>query len=96
MRVKIEYYSAAQKTQSVLYYNGLSEKNQRHFLALEYNRLGVGSQRYLSEMYHCSRTRIRRGVAELCKLTAQNQPADYSFQREPGGGAKKKKCVSPT
>ena len=96
MRVKIECDSAAQKTQSVLYYSGLSEKNQRHFLALEYNRFGVGSQRYLSEVYRCSRTRIRRGVAELCKMTAQNQPADYTSQRRPGGGAKKKKWVSPT
>ena len=92
MRVKIDYYSPENKERSLSYYAGLSEKNQRHFVALEYLRLGPGSQRYFAAVYSCSRTRICRGSKELNSLLAENQTADYTRQRAKGGGVKKKSC----
>jgi hypothetical protein len=90
MRVKINYYSAAAALAKVRYYQSLSEKQQRHFLGMEYISLGRGSKLYLSKMYKCSRSRIDLGYEELLLLEAIEGVADYSRQRKSGGGAKKK------
>jgi hypothetical protein len=34
-----EYYDACFKTKQLYYYGGLSEKQQRHFLGMEYERV---------------------------------------------------------
>lgn len=70
------------------YYEHLPEKQARHFLAQEYLDLGKGSQRYLSEVFGCSRQTIRKGVNEL---NTPDFAPDYSRQRSEGGGRKKKK-----
>ena len=72
----------------VLYYKSLPEKARRHFLALEYKRLGKGSQRYLSEIFNCSRKTITKGMKELSESSGES--IDYSYQRKKGGGRKKK------
>jgi len=72
----------------VLYYKSLPEKARRHFLALEYERLGKGSQRYLSEIFSCSRKTITKGMKELSE--SSGELIDYSYQRKKGGGRKKK------
>lgn len=70
------------------YSQGLREKERRHFLALQYKRLGRGSQRYLAEVFSCSRITITHGCRELEQGLAEG--LDYSRQRRPGGGRKKK------
>lgn len=95
MRRKIEYYTAATTSAKVHYYQGLSEKHQRHFLGLEYLILGRGSKLYLSKVYKCSRSRIALGHAEILALHTTEGVADYTWQRKAGGGAKKKKLPSP-
>ena len=87
-RSKLSYYTEELKLEKQKYYRGLSEKAQRHFLGQEYLSLGAGSQRYLSEVFSCSRHRIRRGTLEV---NTPNFKADYSGQRKSGGGRKKKK-----
>jgi DeoR/GlpR family transcriptional regulator of sugar metabolism len=74
------------------YYANLPEKQRRHFLAMEYERLGRGSKRYLARVFGCARQTIRKGVREL---SAQNYEADYTRQRVAGGGRKKKKPPLP-
>ncbi len=69
------------------YYQSLSEKQRRHFLAMEYERLGQGSRRYLARVFGCARQTIRKGERELAQ---SNYQTDYSRQREVGGGRKKK------
>jgi hypothetical protein len=86
-RVKVEYYSSSERSVQVQRYQTLSEKQQRHFLGFEYKRLGAGSQRYLSEVFRCSRVRIRKGYQEI---EAGLSPSD-TRQRKVGGGRKKKK-----
>ena len=69
------------------YFRSLPEKQRRHFVAMQYLQLGEGSQHYLSELFGCSRQTIVTGVKEL---KASDYKIDYSYQRKPGGGRKKK------
>lgn len=46
MRVKKEYYEADFLEKQVSYYRSLPEKQRRHFLAMEHQRLGKDSKRY--------------------------------------------------
>lgn len=73
----------------LLYYKSLPEKARRHFLALQYEQLGIGSQRYLAEVFSCSRKTITKGKLELS--STPQEELDYSWQRKKGGGRKKKK-----
>ena len=65
--------------------SSLPEKQRRHFVANQYIQLGFGSQRYIAEVFKCSRITITKGVLEL-----KAEEIDYSRQREQGGGRKKK------
>ena len=71
------------------YYKNLPEKSRRHFLAIEYASLGIGSQRYIAGIFGCCRKTIIRGGKEL--KAAELTGIDYSWQGKAGGGAKKKK-----
>jgi len=82
-------YQESELVQKLTYYNNLPEKARRHFLALEYTRLGRGSQRYLAEVFSCSRCTIIKGSRELA--SHEGGVIDYSRQRKAGGGRKKKK-----
>ena len=69
------------------HYDSLPEKASRHFLAMEFERLGKGSKSYLARVFECSRRRVHRGVLEL-------RDASYCIgteeQRRKGGGRKKR------
>ncbi|MGI8543810.1 MAG: hypothetical protein ACR2MD_10085 [Aridibacter sp.] len=82
------YYEADFLEKQLSYYRSLPEKQRRHFLAMEFERLGEGSKHYLARVFGCGRQTIRKGLRELAE---SNYEADYSRQREIGGGRKKKK-----
>lgn len=86
-RIKVSYYSPLERTVQLERYHTLSEKQQRYFLGFEYKRLGVGSQHYLSEVFSCSRMRIRRGLKEI---ESGGLSSDNHRQRKVGGGRKKR------
>lgn len=86
-RPKISYYTESLKSQKQKYYKALSEKAKRHFLGQEYLSLGEGSQRYISEVFSCSRQTIRKGVLEV---QSPDFNPNYEKQRKKGGGRKKK------
>ena len=88
MRVKKEYYEADFLEKQVNFYRSLPEKQRRHFLAMEHQRLGKDSKRYLSRVFGCHWLTIERGLAELSE---SNYQVDYSRQRKAGGGRKKTK-----
>ena len=88
MRRKKEHYESDFVEKQLNHYASMLEKQRRHFLAMEYLRLGVGSQRYLASVFNCSRKTILKGVRELSE---NNYEADYSRQRVAGGGRKKKR-----
>ena len=72
----------------VAFAEGLPEKPRRHFLALQYKQLGEGSQRYLAEIFNCSRITITTGVQEI--EGSDGSTFDYGRQRKAGGGRKKR------
>jgi hypothetical protein len=86
-RSRKTYYSEALKVQKQAYYSALPEKAKRHFLGQEYLSLGEGSQRYLAEVFKCSRQTIKKGTDEVQSLSFN---PNYERQRVKGGGRKKK------
>jgi hypothetical protein len=81
-------YKAEELPALVAFANGLPEKARRHFLALQYKHLGEGSQRYLAEIFNCSRITITNGLRELAE--SDESTFDYNRQRQEGGGRKKR------
>lgn len=72
------------------YFGQLSEKDKRHYAALEVQKLGFGGKKYISEILNISRPRIDRGILDLTDKKRYEQiPVDK--QRRIGGGRKKKK-----
>jgi len=86
-RQKIKFYDEATVEYQLKYYQTLTEKQRRYFLAFEYLKLGNGSQHYLAEIFGCSRQTIVDGVKEVL---APDFVPDYTRQRCVGGGRKKK------
>jgi transposase len=58
-------YSTHIEEQMRLFFDTLSEKDQRRYAALEARKLGLGGQKYMAEMLGCNRETIRRGLAEF-------------------------------
>ena len=87
MRRKKEYYESDFVEKQLNYYRRLPEKQRRHFLAMEYERLGIGSKRYLAGVFKCDRKTINKGLRELSE---NNYQSDYTRQRVAGGGRKKR------
>ena len=81
------YYEADFLEKQLSYYASLPEKQRRHFLAMEYERLGLGSKRYIARIFSCHRQTINKGLWELAE---NNYETDYTWQREAGGGRKKR------
>jgi len=79
-------YREEELTLLVNYSQSLAEKSYRHFIALQYKRLGHGSQEYISKVFNCCRKTITKGCKELNSC----EEIDYSKQRKAGGGRKKK------
>ena len=80
--------------QMKLFYNGLAERDRRHYVAVEAEKLGYGGKAYISELFGANYRTINRGVLEL------NSPDLYSAlpegkQRATGGGRKKKRFINP-
>ena len=65
MRRKKEHYESDFVEKQQNYYASLPEKQRRHFLAMEFERLGVGSQRYIARVFGAARQTIRKGLREL-------------------------------
>jgi hypothetical protein len=58
-------YSTHIEEQLRLFFDTLSEKDQRRYAALEARKLGSGGQKYMAEELGCSRETIRRGLIEF-------------------------------
>lgn len=52
----------------ILYFSQLSEKDKRHYAALEATKLGDGGKTYLCKLFGISQRRIRTGEKELNDL----------------------------
>jgi len=70
------------------YYNHLPEKEQRHYAALEVQKLGHGGKRYIGGLLGISQKTLRKGERELKDPTFYKQ-VPVGRQRRTGGGRKK-------
>jgi hypothetical protein len=74
------------------FYETLSEKDRRRYVAVEAQRLGHGGITYVAHVFGCSERTIERGLAELAALP--RDPAAGRVRR-PGGGRKKRSHPRP-
>lgn len=75
-------YTPEIEAQMLTFFNTLSEKDKRHFAALESRKLGHGGQVYIAEILKTSVTTIQRGLKEI---DSQNLPPKDRTRRVGGG-----------
>lgn len=51
------------------HFHALSEKDQRHYAAVEAAKLGHGGITYIANLFGCSRQTVATGIEELKKTT---------------------------
>ncbi len=66
------------------YYDGLNEKEKRHYAAVEAVKLGHGGKTYIASIVKCDRKTVAKGIKELDKLALSSGRI-----RKTGGGRKK-------
>ena len=49
------------------FYKSLSEKDKRHYSAIEASKLGHGGISYIAELFGCTRQTVSAGLEELKK-----------------------------
>jgi len=62
-----KYYDSEVEEYMVLLFENLSEKDRRHYAAVEAKKLGHGGISYISLLFGISERTIARGLAELSK-----------------------------
>ena len=67
------------------FFETLSERDKRHYAALEAKKVGYGGQLYMESVLGCTARTIQRGQAELAS-NKNEIPAGRI--RRPGGGRK--------
>jgi hypothetical protein len=72
-----------------LFYSRLSEKDRRHYAAMEAIKLGRGGTNYISELLGLDKASLIQGKRELTHPAEFGQIPPHR-QRRPGGGRKKK------
>ena len=70
------------------YYKNLSEKDRRHYAALEAIKLGRGGTNYISRVLRLDKKILIKAKDELRSPTLLEQ-IPVGKQRRPGGGRKK-------
>ncbi|MEJ7679568.1 MAG: hypothetical protein WKG06_47610 [Segetibacter sp.] len=88
----IAEYSDKTKMLMQLHYSRLSEKDRRHYAAVEAIKLGHGGVSYISKVLAVDRNTIIQGKKELMAL-AEYQQIPEDKQRRPGGGRKKRQNI---
>ena len=73
-----------------LFYRYLSEKDRRHYAAMEAIKLGRGGTNYISELLGLDKASLIQGKRELT-APAELEQIPFGRQRRPGGGRKKKR-----
>ena len=68
------------------FYTTLSEKDRRHYAAVEASKLGHGGVSYIARVLGCDRSTIQTGMKELGHLPETKEMAQRI--RKPGGGRK--------
>jgi hypothetical protein len=87
----MEKYKPEVEEKLKLFYDNLSEKDRRHYSAIESLKLDHGGIKYISDLFKCSRQTITKGLSELgCGLLL-----DQGKIRHIGGGRKTHAVKNP-
>jgi len=86
-RSTLKRFDKTTETQMQNFFGTLSEKNQRHYAAIQSRQLGYGGIVYVAELLGCSTRTINRGLIELESLS--DDPAAGRVRRL-GAGRKKR------
>jgi hypothetical protein len=81
-------YTDKTKMLMQLHYSRLSEKDRRHYAAVEALKLPWGGTSYISKVLGVDRNTIIQGKKELLEAAGDAQIPPHR-QRRPGGGRKK-------
>lgn len=63
-------YDADTEEYMILFFENLSEKDQRHYAAVEAKKLGHGGISYIARLFSISERTIQQGLEELVKKNA--------------------------
>jgi hypothetical protein len=77
-----------------LHFSSLSEKDRRHYAALEALKFERGGNTYISQLLGIDRKTIIKGQKELIAFSEQSEQVPLDKQRHPGGGRKKNDTIS--
>lgn len=80
----MEKYMRTIETKMKNFYKSLSEKDKRHYSAIEAIKLGHGGVKYISNLFQCSRQTIHTGMKDFEQKSLL--PSDQI--RAVGGGRK--------
>lgn len=72
--MKVRYSPSVEQSMRDLF-QSLTERDRRHYAAVEAAKLGHGGIRYLAGVFDCDEKTIRRGIRELA------QPSDLPPRR---------------
>lgn len=83
-----KFYNTETERLMRVHYSRLSEKDQRHYAAIEAQKLGHGGKRYITRLLGLSTRTLYKGISELVD---ENKYAEIPVnkQRRLGGGRKK-------
>jgi hypothetical protein len=83
-----KFYTSDVEQLMQLHYSRLTEKEQRHYAAIESKKLGYGGKSYLRRLFGLSLNRLYRGIDELDN-EGKYAEIPLGKQRRIGGGRKK-------
>lgn len=83
-----QFYDTATEALMRLHYSRLSEKDGRHYAAIEAQKLGWGGKRYILNLLGLSSRTLYKGIGELLDENKYGQ-IPKGKQRRAGGGRKK-------
>lgn len=85
MKATNDYYPQKIEEMLKIFYQQLSEKNRRLFVAIEAERFGYGGVSFVSRFFECSRPTVHKARKEFQDSSAV---APGTRIRKPGGGRK--------
>ena len=78
-----------------LFYSNLKEREQRHYAAVEAQKLGYGGKKYIQLLFNIHQKTLKRAIDELTNLELFATLPTVK-QRRSGGGREKKLFIIPT
>lgn len=89
--IMVEKYQPEIEEKMRLFYDNLSEKDKRHYSAIEALKLDHGGYKYISDLFKCSRQTLSKGQREL----EQGVLLSHGKSRRKGGGKKATEIKTP-